>query len=638
MYIRKPSYSSSKDTSLSNEESLPDVATRRTSVSSDRPRRRDRKSSRARDSRTDREERREERRDDRKDERREGRRSTASRPASSKPSRTAAPVPSKPKVEIPTNVKYRPGRIQSLSAKEEVVFKQVWAYFLKYWGYDLKISAEDIAYKESFIASSITPGASDANSLRRADTTNSSINSTGTGASKKSKKSFFKSAPVKPVEVHAPADSPRLKEISQNSSSEVFEPVDAPTDSVINAYKNHYKLAFVADGALLQDDVDDGASIESFVTAETTIETPDDFPTPSKKSGNSSSSGIVGSTTANGGPVKSNPSVNADIARISAEEWQKAIIKGARQDLIDNGFLRFVRARKWNTEDALKMFSNSIVWRKDFPTSDWVLEGDGPSYLQGKNKGLIKNLSSEKSWINGHDVDGNPIYWFQARKHFGSDSPADESQRYAILCIEWSRLFTKEVTESNDTHSIVFDLTGFTLKNADYSTIKFLAEAFEAHYPECLGKIYVHNAPWIFSTVWNVIKHWLDPVVASKIEFTKNFNDLSKHISAEFIPEELGGIDKSGPEYPPPKKGDDVPPKPHDATYQKLMVERDEIFMRLLSTTIKWVESTNPEISSKYLTEKIRINIEFSNNYIELDPYIRNPGPYDRNGLISIRN
>ena len=69
--------------------------------------------------------------------------------------------------------------------------------------------------------------------------------------------------------------------------------------------------------------------------------------------------------------------------------------------------------------------------------------------------------------------------------------------------------------------------------------MKFMIKCFEANYPESLGVVLIHKAPWIFSGeyspkivnqicllthflgIWNVIKGWLDPVVADKIHFTK---------------------------------------------------------------------------------------------------------------------
>ena len=39
------------------------------------------------------------------------------------------------------------------------------------------------------------------------------------------------------------------------------------------------------------------------------------------------------------------------------------------------------------------------------------------------------------------------------------------------------------------------------MSNMDYTPVKFLIKAFEAHYPESLGVCLVHKAPWIFQGI-----------------------------------------------------------------------------------------------------------------------------------------
>lgn len=36
----------------------------------------------------------------------------------------------------------------------------------------------------------------------------------------------------------------------------------------------------------------------------------------------------------------------------------------------------------------------------------------------------------------------------------------------------------------------------------EYPPVKFIIRCFEANYPECLGVLLIHNAPWIFSGSW----------------------------------------------------------------------------------------------------------------------------------------
>lgn len=58
-----------------------------------------------------------------------------------------------------------------------------------------------------------------------------------------------------------------------------------------------------------------------------------------------------------------------------------------------------------------------------------------------------------------------------------------------------------------------------------------------------LGKFYLINSPWGFSTVWSIIKRWLDPVTVSKIAILgSNYQEsLLKQIPAENLPSQFGG-------------------------------------------------------------------------------------------------
>ena len=69
------------------------------------------------------------------------------------------------------------------------------------------------------------------------------------------------------------------------------------------------------------------------------------------------------------------------------------------------------------------------------------------------------------------------------------------------------------------------------------------------YYPETMGKFYIINSPWMFSTVWSVIKGWLDPVTVAKINIPSGDGkkELLAQIPAENLPEDLGGSCKCSP-------------------------------------------------------------------------------------------
>lgn len=553
------------------------------------------------------------------------------------------------------HVQYRPGRIQVLTPEQEVALKQTYAYLLKYWGYKLQIPDEDIGFAECYIPSSIL-SAADSTSLARTTTRNSMVSastSRKTGATHATKKRGLFGRGKAATPVGPSANSRRMRQIQTQSSHNKYVPVDLASDDVRYVYSNHYKQSFEYQDDYESDDSDYDTDADSFITALTLLTDPElhFIPVEPVKNGasrNGISNGVANGSnlTSNGAiaahhhrSVKPNLTISAHLGKFKPLDLHHQFFASSANDLIDNYVLRFVRARKWVPENAVAMIGNSLSWRhNEFPANKWLREGDAVSFLTGTNKGLIKNFTTSKSYIRGVDKKGNPIFMFIARKHFASDSPLEETQRFSVLTIEWCRLFMREVTESVDCCSVIFDLTGFSLKNADNLAIKFLAEVFEAHYPECLGCILIHNAPWIFSTIWNIIKNWLDPVVAGKIHFTKDIGDLSNFVDLKHLPDYLGGDDQYDAEYIEPEDWELTPPKKKDIVYRRLRVERDELMMSFMEATIRWVEAINPDTSSKYLEDKINLEYRLSENYINLDPYLRNSGIYDRLGALKVRN
>jgi hypothetical protein len=89
------------------------------------------------------------------------------------------------------------------------------------------------------------------------------------------------------------------------------------------------------------------------------------------------------------------------------------------------------------------------------------------------------------------------------------------------------------------------DAKGVSLTSAP-SVYGYLASASgmsQNYYPERLGKMYIVNAPWGFSTVFSVVKGFLDPVTVSKIHILGSGyqKELLTQIPKENLPKVLGG-------------------------------------------------------------------------------------------------
>lgn len=173
-------------------------------------------------------------------------------------------------------------------------------------------------------------------------------------------------------------------------------------------------------------------------------------------------------------------------------------------------------------------------------------------------------------------------------------------------------------------------MTDFSLANMDYTPVKFMIKVFEANYPESLGVVLVHKSPWIFQSIWKIIKGWLDPVVAAKIHFTKDLKELEEYVPKKQIPKELGGDDPWEYTYVEPTSGENALLKDEE-TRKRLMDERAKLIKEYETVTQKWVHDPKQEGVLKEradLTEKLR------QGYWELDPYVRARSLYDRTGLI----
>lgn len=197
-------------------------------------------------------------------------------------------------------------------------------------------------------------------------------------------------------------------------------------------------------------------------------------------------------------------------------------------------------------------------------------------------------------------------------------------------------------------------MTNFTLANMDYAPVKFIIKCFEANYPESLGAVLIHNAPWIFSGksrgllsrcsyltfhpvgIWKVIKGWLDPVVAAKVHFTNGVEGLEEFIPRERILKELGGPKDFEYKY--------IEPQPDENAAMKDTAKRDEIKARYLEISSELQELTRSWIvasvkGDKTEGESVKAKREelagkLSRTYWELDPYIRARSYYDRVGML----
>lgn len=131
-----------------------------------------------------------------------------------------------------------------------------------------------------------------------------------------------------------------------------------------------------------------------------------------------------------------------------------------------------------------------------------------------------------------------------------------------------------------------------------------------------------------FPGIWSIIKGWLDPVVASKVHFTKNVEELEAFVERSHIIKELGGDDPWTYQYVEPTPGEND--QMHDtAVKEQLLKERAALVEDFERLTQEWIkEPKAAEQRRSEIAERLRAG------YWQLDPYVRARSLYDRTGVI----
>ncbi|KAF9435106.1 hypothetical protein BGZ76_006880 [Entomortierella beljakovae] len=320
---------------------------------------------------------------------------------------------------------------------------------------------------------------------------------------------------------------------------------------------------------------------------------------------------------------------------LGSEELDSYIKSLSLGDNPDSLVLRFLRARKWHVGNGLLMMVKAIKWRKDEDVENVKL---GEDALDVKYPKFKDQLHQGKFYIHGTDKKGQPVVYLNVHLHRAADQDAKTLERLTIYLMETGRLLLEPPVE---TVILVFDLTLFGLANMDYTMVQFLVTCFEAYYPESLGAIVIHNAPYVFWGAWTIIKAWLDPVVSSKIKFTYTNLELTELIAPEHLPDSFkdAGKDKYQYEYLPPVAGENDGMN-DEATKATLQAESNALHAKFKANTKAWMQSQDDSNTNPLQVERDGIAKELRTYYFKSAPYFRAKSQFhrkDSNGVSVIQ-
>jgi len=194
------------------------------------------------------------------------------------------------------------------------------------------------------------------------------------------------------------------------------------------------------------------------------------------------------------------------------------------------------------------MFVDCEKWRKEF--------GGGVDELTKTFEYKEKEQISEyyPQYYHKTDKDGRPVYI----EHLGKidlkamQKITTDERMLENLVVEYEKLTDPRLPACSrksgfllETCCSIMDAKGVSLTSAPsvYGYLQRASAISQNYYPERLGKLYVINAPWGFSSVFAVVKRFLDPVTVSKIHIlgTGYAQELLAQVPSENLPKSLGG-------------------------------------------------------------------------------------------------
>ncbi|TPX65758.1 hypothetical protein SpCBS45565_g04929 [Spizellomyces sp. 'palustris'] len=212
----------------------------------------------------------------------------------------------------------------------------------------------------------------------------------------------------------------------------------------------------------------------------------------------------------------------------------------------DHCLLRFLRARKFQIPAAKKMWTDYQNWRKEFGTDDILHNFDFPEYP------VVKKFYPR--FYHKTDKLGRPIYIEQL-------GGVDVKQLFAVTNIdrmlknhvyEYEKLVhyrlpacSKKSGRYLEQSCTILDLKGVYITQfpSVANLVKQVSTIAQNYYPEMLGKMYIINAPMLFTGVWSVVKGFLDEVTVSKINILGSSykSKLLETIDESSLPKFFGG-------------------------------------------------------------------------------------------------
>lgn len=246
-----------------------------------------------------------------------------------------------------------------------------------------------------------------------------------------------------------------------------------------------------------------------------------------------------------------------DVVESRGGEFRKTVYSFGEEEGEPYTLCRWLRARKFDFDQVVTMVEQATEERSGPKENDF--------YPDPKAALMVEKhvyVSQYPQFYFGNGKNGVPVFYSQAGR-VNMKGLECLTTFDSILKYHWFEMIHNFATRlrnnkmENDSFTdyaciTVMDLDGLSVGSLSGRTLALIKEQIKIDslcFPETLNRMVIVNAPRFFAATWSLIKGWLDPRTANKIEIISSQKATEKRlkelIEPDQIPKDYGGTGPS---------------------------------------------------------------------------------------------
>ncbi|KAI9043458.1 CRAL/TRIO domain protein [Aspergillus affinis] len=184
--------------------------------------------------------------------------------------------------------------------------------------------------------------------------------------------------------------------------------------------------------------------------------------------------------------------------------------------------LRYLRATKWNVQEAVARLQRTLTWRREYG-----VQGLTPEHISVENE-------TGKQVLLGYDIHGRPCLYL-----LPSNQNTEKSDRQIQHLVFMLERVIDLMPPDQETLALLINFSDTKSgQNASIGQAKQSLNILQNHYPERLGRALVINMPFMIMGFFKLITPFIDPNTRPKLKFNE---DLRQHVPQGQLMKSMGG-------------------------------------------------------------------------------------------------